>query len=94
MWKLVLNEEQRKLPKKELMCPKIENMLQTTDQQFIILYGSSDPWYAVRPSDVEGRDNISIYVNTTHPHTTTISNFDTIAKNEILSKVKAALDIE
>ena len=93
-WKLVLSEEQRKLPKKELMCPKIENMLQTTDQQFIILYGSSDPWYAVRPSDVEGRDNISIYVNTKHPHTTNVGNYGSKVQKEILGKIKAALGVE
>ena len=94
MWNLVLNEAQRALPRKELMGPKIEHMLETTEDQFIILYGSSDPWYSVRPQDVEGRDNISIYVNTSHPHTTNIANFDTVTKNEILNKIKTILEVQ
>ena len=93
MWKLVLNENQLALPRKEIMEPKISNMLATTNDQFIILYGSSDPWYSVRPQDVE-RDNISIYVDTKHTHDTSVSNFPKSVREEILGKIKAALDIE
>ena len=90
-WDLVLNDSEKTLPQKELMYTKINNMLATTDQQFVIIYGSSDPWYSVRPDDISGRDNISTYVNTRHPHTSTISNFDKLTKNEILNKIKTIL---
>ena len=94
MWKLILNENQLALPRKELVYTKINNMLEITNDNFIIIYGSSDPWYAVRPNDVTGRDNISIYVNPNYPHTTNISNFPTEVKNEIMNKIKTILEIE
>ena len=93
-WKLVLYDEERELEQKGLMNPKINNMLETTDLQFILLYGSSDPWHSVRPTDVTGKDNISIYVNTSYPHTTVISNFPKATKNEIINKIKVALDVQ
>ena len=92
MWKLVLNENQLALPRKEIMEPKISHMLATTNDRFVILYGSSDPWYSVRPQDVE-RENISIYVNTSHTHDTSVSKYPTAVKNEILGKIKSALGI-
>ena len=93
MWKLVLSENELALGHKELIGPKINNMLATTNDQFIILYGNSDPWYAVRPTDVN-RENISIYVNPHYPHTTNIQNYDENVKNEILQKIKTALGVE
>lgn len=92
-FKLALNETQYQLPHKELIYTKINNMLKTTDQHFIILYGSSDPWYSVRPDDVTGRSNISIYVNDNRPHTTTVANFDPEVRDEILGKIKTILQI-
>ena len=93
-WKLVLSAEDSKLEHKELMNPKIENMLKTTTDNFIIIYGSSDPWYALRPADVTNRDNISIYVNTKHPHGANISNFDDETQEEIMTKIKTILEVE
>ena len=93
MWKLVLSENELALGHKELIGPKINNMLATTNDQFIILYGNSDPWYAVRPTDVN-RENVSIYVNPHYPHTTNIQNYDENVKNEILQKIKTALGVE
>ena len=94
MFNLVLNDEEHKIEKKELVYTKINNMLKTTDLQFIIIYGSSDPWYAVRPDDVEGRDNINIYVNTKYPHTASIENFDKFKSGEIIEKIKTILELE
>ncbi len=94
MFKLVLNESQLSIGHKEIMEPKISHMLETTDQQFIILYGSSDPWYSVRPEDHDDRDNISIYVNEKYPHTTCIQNYPKAVKEEILGKIKTALGVE
>ena len=94
MFKLVLNDEQLKLPHKELVYTKINDMLKTTEDQFIIIYGSSDPWYSVRPDDVTGRENISIYVNDNYPHTTNISNFDKEVSAEITTKIKTILGLE
>lgn len=91
MWKLVLTEKELELGHKDLIYTRINNMLKTTDEQFIIIYGSSDPWYSVRPDDVLNRDNISIYVNDNEPHGAKISNFDTEVSEEILSKVKSIL---
>ena len=93
MRKLVLNDAQLQLPQKELMAPKINNMLKTTKDQFIILYGSSDPWYSVRPDDVTSRSNINIYVNDNYPHTTNIANYDTNVNQEIMAKVKSILKV-
>lgn len=93
MYKMTFSEAELALPKKELMCPKINNMLKTTDQQFIIIYGASDPWYASRPDDVLDRDNIRIYVNEDHPHTADISSFPKSVKQEIINNIKAILGI-
>ena len=93
-WKVLLSDEQREMGHKELMNEKINNMLKTTDLQFIILYGSSDPWYSVRPEDVTDRENISIFVNTSYPHTTCISNFSTLKKKDITSKIKKILNVQ
>lgn len=40
------------------------NWIKTTDKQVIMIYGNSDPWYAVRIPDME-RDNVHIFV---HPY--------------------------
>lgn len=94
MFNLALTNEERKLEKKPLMYTKINEMLKTSEENFIIIYGSSDPWYAVRPDDVE-RDNVSIYVSETTPHGTFIgSSFGTTIKNEILTKIKTILGME
>ena len=90
-WNIVLSDVERSLEQKELVCPRINEMLQTTEDQFIILYGSSDPWYAVRPDDVNDRDNINIYVNDNYPHTMCISNFDKEVKEEIIAKIQSVL---
>ena len=90
-WNMMFNESMLELEQKDLMYENINNMLATTDLQFVILYGSSDPWYAVRPDDVT-RDNINIYVNKNNPHTTSISNFDADETKEILDKIKSILE--
>ena len=90
-FKMSLTQEQLKLEQKELMYTNINEMLQTTDMQFVLIYGSSDPWYSVRPDDVT-RDNIYIAVNTNYPHTANISNFDSDKKVEILNRIKSILD--
>lgn len=91
MWNLCLTTTEQSIGHGELVNPKINNMLATTDQNFIIIYGSSDPWYAVRPTDVTGRDNINIYVNDNYPHTSNIANFDAAVKDEILAKINSYL---
>ena len=88
---LLLNEELYKLPEKELCYTAINNMLKTTNEKFIIIYGSSDPWYSVRPDDVTGRDNISIYVNTSAPHSACISNINARVAEEIITKINQYL---
>lgn len=92
MFDLVLTNEERKLEHKPLMYTKINNMLETTEENFIIIYGSSDPWYSVRPNDVN-RENISIYVSDTTPHGTFIQSFGSTVRNEILNKIKTILEI-
>ncbi|MBR0295421.1 MAG: hypothetical protein IJQ67_05930 [Bacilli bacterium] len=91
--KLMLNEEMLKLEKKELVYSKINNMLKTTNQKFIIIYGSSDPWYSVRPDDVFDNPNVKIYVDTKHPHTTHIGYFDIEVRTEIINLVKSILHL-
>ena len=93
VYKMTFTESELALPKKELMCPKINNMLKTTDQQFIMIYGASDPWYASRPDDVLDRNNIRIYVNENHPHTANISNFPKEIKKQIVEEIKQILKI-
>ena len=94
MWKLVLSDNERSIGHKELIYSKINNMLKTTEDKFIIIYGSSDPWYAVRPDDVTDRENVSIYVNRKNPHGACIENFDRKVKNEITTKIKTILELE
>lgn len=94
MWKLVLNDAQIQLEQRDLMYTKINNMLKTTEEQFIIIYGSSDPWYSVRPDDVEDRENINIYVNKKHPHGSNVSNFDRKTSANILNKIKGIMGVD
>lgn len=91
--KVALSDEMLKLERKELVYSKINNMLKTTDQKFIIIYGSSDPWYSVRPDDVFDNPNVKIYVDTKHPHTTHIGYFEADVKNEIINLVKTILHL-
>ncbi len=91
-FKLALSESQLAFEQKDLMYTKINNMLSTTNENFIIIYGSSDPWYAVRPDDVTGRNNINIYVNDNYPHTANIANFDADVKAEIMDKLNTYMN--
>ncbi len=63
----------------------------TTNEQVIMLYGASDPWYSVRIPDVE-RPNIHIYVNPKNNHLTRISNFPENQKNEIIELLRQYLE--
>ena len=89
--KVCLSEEQRKFAQKELMYSKINKMLKESTDQFILIYGSSDPWYSVRPDDVK-RDNVMIVVDTKHPHTTNISNLESSQRVDVMNKIKSILD--
>ena len=94
MFNIVLNNEQRKVAKNDLICPKINEMLKTTSSVFIIIYGSSDPWYSVRPDDVNDRENINIFVHPERTHDAQISNFATSTKNAIMNIIKTTLGVE
>lgn len=50
------------------------NWINTTDEQVIMIYGNSDPWYSVRIPDVE-RDNVHIFVHPYNNHYSAIENF-------------------
>ncbi len=59
------------------------NWSQTTDEQVIMIYGISDPWYYVRIPDVK-RENIHIFVHPENNHYANISNFPEQQKTEIM----------
>ena len=92
-WRAIFNDGELQLPRKELMAPYIEEMLRTTNDNFIIIYGSSDPFYSMRTADVVGRPNISIYVDDQHAHQSTIQTFDEETMEEIINKIKTILEI-
>ena len=58
------------------------NWIKTTDEQVIMIYGNSDPWYAVRIPDVY-RDNVHIFVHPANNHYSMIENFPEAQKNEL-----------
>ena len=60
----------------------LTNWIKTTDEQVIMIYGNSDPWYAVRIPDVE-RDNVHIFVHPANNHNSMIANFPEAQKNEL-----------
>ena len=92
LFDLVLSEEQLEFEQKDLMYTNINDMLSSTELQFILIYGSSDPWYAVRPDDVKDKDNVTIVVNTNRPHTANISNLNSVDRVELLNKIKGILE--
>ena len=59
------------------------NWSQTTDEQVIMIYGISDPWYYVRIPDVK-RENIHIFVHPKNNHYAKISNFPEPQKTELM----------
>lgn len=61
---------------------KMSEWIKTTDEQFIMLYGISDPWYSVRINDVE-RDNVHIFVHPSNNHLTAISFFPKEQRDQI-----------
>ena len=66
------------------------NWIKTTDEQVIMIYGNSDPWYAVRIPDME-RDNVHIFVHPYNNHYSAIENFPETQKNEIESLLRQYL---
>ena len=66
---------------------KLVNWINTTDEQVIMIYGNSDPWYAVRIPDVE-RDNVHIFVHPANNHNSMIANFPEPQKSQIESLIK------
>lgn len=91
-WDAIFNDAELELEQHEPFYERINEMLRTTDDHFIIIYGSSDPYYSLRPKDVHDRDNISIYVNDNRPHSAKISNFDEDVKEEMLAKIRGILE--
>lgn len=59
------------------------NWSQTTDEQVIMIYGISDPWYYVRIPDVK-LENIHIFVHPKNNHHANISNFPEPQKTELM----------
>jgi len=94
LWLSMFNNGEIQIERKELMGPKIENMLKTTDDYFILIYGSSDPFYPVRPADVTGRDNIMIYVDDANAHQSVIQYLPEQMQEEVMNKIKTILDIK
>lgn len=86
------DELKAKYPRLELMGPKIEKFLKETDCIFILIYGSSDPWYAIRPEDPVDNSHVKIYVSQTLSHSAGVSNFDTDTRNEILNFIHEIID--
>ena len=58
------------------------NWINTTDEQVIMIYGNSDPWYSVRIPDVS-RDNVHIFVHPANNHNSMIANFPEAQRNEM-----------
>ena len=88
----ISTEMASKLPRLELMGPKIEKFLKETDCNFILIYGASDPWYSIRPEDPVDNPHVKIYVNERLTHDAGVSNFDNITKNEILNYIHQIID--
>ena len=58
--------------------------IKTTDEKIIMIYGNSDPWYAVRINDV-ARDNVHIFVHPSNNHMSAITLFPEAQRNQILN---------
>ena len=63
------------------------NWINTTDEQVIMIYGNSDPWYSVRIPDVK-RDNVHIFVHPSNNHNSAIENFPESQKSQIEALIK------
>ena len=93
LFDLSLTDKQIEFAKKELVYTHINNMLSTTELKFILIYGSSDPWYAVRPDDPTDNENVTIVVNTNKPHGANISNLNSTERVDLINKIKTILDL-
>lgn len=63
---------------------KMSDWIKTTDEKIIMIYGNSDPWYAVRINDV-ARDNVHIFVHPSNNHMSAITLFPEAQRNQILN---------
>ena len=86
------SEMMNKIKEKELVGPKINRFLKSTDCDMILIYGDADPWYAIRPDDVTNNPHIKIYVNEKLPHSAGVSNFDSKTRTEILNYIHSLID--
>ena len=68
-------------------------MLKTTNDYFIFIYGSSDPFYSVRLDDIKGRDNIMYYVDDEYAHQSVIQTLGEDKMEEVINKIKSILGI-
>ena len=57
----------------DTMNRALKEWAKTTDSHVIMIYGSSDPWYATRVPDTDN-PNIRIFVSDRTPHTTVITD--------------------
>ena len=57
----------------DTMNRNLKKWAETTDSHVIMIYGSSDPWYAVRVPDTDN-PNIKIFVSQRTPHVTVITD--------------------
>ena len=76
----------------------LKEWVETTDSHVIMIYGSSDPWYATRIPDTDN-PNVRIFVSDRTPHTTVITderakknNDYSFEKDEQAEIVKAITD--
>lgn len=93
-WLCMFDGGNIELPQKELVASKIHEMLETTDDNFIIIYGSTDPYYSERIEDVLDKPNISIYVDKYNSHSSVIQTFDEETQQEIINKIKTFLNVK
>ena len=77
-----------------LMYDAILEMLKTTDDNFIIIYGTSDPFYAERIDDVLDRDNIWICLDYVNAHMSMIQSLDEELSERVIARLKLLLEYQ
>ena len=92
LWKCMFDDGKINIEHIGLIAPHIENMLKNTKDKFIIIYGSSDPFYSVKTDDVDN-PNVTYFVDKENAHSSYIQTLNAEDMAKALALIKEALGV-
>lgn len=91
---LVFNDAQRTaFTYDDTFVKALVNSVKTTTAKHLMIYGLSDPWYAVRIPDATDNPNVKIFVNPNQPHSAGIANMPEDMQADIIKVLREWLEL-